>query len=149
MRDFYGKKLKGIVAFFLLGLYVGGMSGPSGIYLAHDLHHLFTHTLYQHFYHEYAHFRGIHHEHQKNHGHGHTHNIVIDFALQRLEEDKEHHHSEETSMTPPAFKYNDHVRGQHIHLLTYIITKAPFLFINYSCSDLTDQEPDLPPPKLA
>lgn len=145
MRNYFRDKRIEIVAVFLLGLYIGGMTGPSGIYIAHGLHHLVTHTLYQHFYHEYAHWRGLHHHHARQHGH--THSKLIDFALHQLDKNKDHGHGKKTPASTPLFRYNFHLQGQCISLSDRTIKIKSFHNVNFSCPGLTDKEPNLPPPK--
>jgi len=130
-------------------IYVGGILTPSLIYFAHDIYHVMTHTVYQHFLHQYQHFKGIAHDHSAFAGsHGHTHNGFIDFALHQIDDDKSRQQDRNAPMTLTTFKYTEHVKSGAIIPVKRYFFKKSYITFDVLARGLSDPEPFTPPPKV-
>lgn len=143
-----GQLWKRIFAGLMIIIYLGGIFTPSLVYFAHDMYHVMTHTVYQHFLHQYQHFTGITHDHASLiHRHGHSHMGLIDFALHQVDHDESRQREKGNPMTLTTFKYNEHVKGNDIFLRRGYLLKMRYLVYNIAATDLSDPEPFTPPPK--
>ncbi len=140
---------KKVFAGTMIIVYLGGIATPSMVYFIHDVYHVMTHTVYQHFLHQYQHFKGIAHDHSAlAHSHGHTHNGLIDFALHQINANKNRQPDRDAPKTLTTFKYSEHVKGNSISLKPGYVVMSLFVIRNIIAWDLSDPEPFTPPPKV-